>query len=133
MARLELEENEEIVKKLEEPYRRLSASLDKIMNENQRQWGSPEAMLITVAIFDMSQKLDKLISLLEPKEKQCCKKETVKPALEDSLKSLIDGIFVKPRMRAKDISPKLPEGMTIKMLMEKGLIKKDNPFVYSKV
>ena len=86
----------------------------------------------------MIERLDKLIGLLEPKC-ACGKADAIAHGVvvdeipENSLQSVINTIFVKPRMRAKDISKGLPEGVTIKMLMEQGLIKKENPFVYTKV
>ena len=65
--KLELKENPELFEKLSELYKQTSLSVDQIMNENQRQWGSPEAMLITVPLIAVIERLDKLIGLLEPK------------------------------------------------------------------
>lgn len=136
--KLELKENPELFEKLSELYKQTSLPVDQIMNENQRQWGSPEAMLITVPLIAVIERLDKLIGLLEPKC-ACGKADAIAHGVvvdeipENSLQSVINTIFVKPRMRAKDISKGLPEGVTIKMLMEQGLIKKENPFVYTKV
>lgn len=137
--KLELKENPELLEKLSELYKQTSLSVDQIMNENQRQWGSPEAMLITVPLIAVIERLDKLIGLLEPKcackplEKTSIVSNEIIEEPKNGLQSVINTIFVKPRMRAKDISKGLPEGVTIKMLMEQGLIKKENPFVYTKV
>lgn len=121
--KLELKENNELYNRLSELYKEYSLSVDQIMNENQRQWGSPEALLIVVPIIALCERIDKLLN----------KQECESSGKETDYRDMVNKIFYKPTMRAKDIVKNLPDGVTIKMLMEKGYIKKENPFVYTKM